>query len=284
VKSAVYVHVIFATRLRSDRSSRQRSPALTWAPTRVKDLPTQPLGFEARPAVGSVTISSPAVLKPLEVLNAGKGYADQVKPFNFVLSCHVMPLGHPIGADPTRFHLITPYEKDPRKWSKIEWIDQYSGQRYRIVTYGAHGSRGVARVKTYGEVLREYETHPEAKCADSKGNICGKQTIGLLQRRCVCLDGATYIGKESNLLEEVEGGSVSDAQSAYTEYPDPARDEWAARVLPTLKTMSLRELQRLSGMSRAALQEIRAGRRPHPRNKARLQAIVRQILARSHRR
>jgi len=48
-----------------------------------------------------------------------------------------------------------------------------------------HGSRGVARVKTYGEVLREYEFHPGAKSADAKGKPSGKQTFGLLRRRHV---------------------------------------------------------------------------------------------------
>jgi len=45
----------------------------------------------------------------------------------------------------------------------MDWIDQYTGQPYRITTVGFHGSRGVARVKTYGDVLREYEFHPERR-------------------------------------------------------------------------------------------------------------------------
>ena len=71
-------------------------------------------------------MSSPEVMKPLKALNAGKPYAEQIKPFNFILSCHVPPLGHPVGADPKRFHLIAPYESDPRKWDRLPWIDQYS--------------------------------------------------------------------------------------------------------------------------------------------------------------
>ena len=71
-------------------------------------------------------------------------------------------LGHPIGVDAERFHLIAPYESDPRKWIKLDWIDQYTAKRHRITTAGHHGARQVARVKTYGEVLREYEYHPES--------------------------------------------------------------------------------------------------------------------------
>jgi hypothetical protein len=44
----------------------------------------------------------------------------------------------------------------------MEWIDQYSGKRYGIAAGGSHGSRTVARVKSYGDVLREYKFHPEA--------------------------------------------------------------------------------------------------------------------------
>ena len=91
-------------------------------------LPTKPLGFEKRVAVGRITVSSPKVMRPLTALNAGKPYAEQIKPFNFILSCHVAKLGHPIGADPERFHLIAPYETDPRQWEKVQWIDQYSGE------------------------------------------------------------------------------------------------------------------------------------------------------------
>src|ERR1019366_44121 len=39
-----------------------------------------------------------------------------------------------------------------------------------------HGDRQTARVKTYGDVLLEYEHHAESKCADAHGNICSKRT------------------------------------------------------------------------------------------------------------
>jgi DNA polymerase III epsilon subunit-like protein len=169
-------------------------------------LPAKNASFEDRPAIGRVTISSPAVMRPFENLNKGKRYADQIKPFNFLLTCHVNPLGHPPGADPERFHLIAPYESNPKRWLEMSWTEQYSGSTYSISTKGYHGNRHTARVKTYGEVLLEYEFHPEAKCADADGNPSGKRTVGLLQRRHVRIDEIKYIGKESNSLEEVEVG------------------------------------------------------------------------------
>ena len=85
---------------------------------RALGLPTKPPDFESLPALGRLTVSSPAVMRPLEKLNRGKIYGDQIKPFNFLLTCHVKALGHPIGSDPERFHLIAPYETDSRKWLK----------------------------------------------------------------------------------------------------------------------------------------------------------------------
>jgi hypothetical protein len=82
------------------------------------------------------------------------------------------------------------------------------------------------------------------------------------------------IGKESNKLEEVEKGGVPDAGDAYTAYPDPRRDEWAMRILPILRTMPLCDLMERSGLSRRALQMIRAGRRPSLQNCKRLSEIA----------
>ncbi len=233
------------------------------------------LGFENLPAVGRTTVSSPAVMRPLANLNHGKSYGGQVKPFNFLLSCHVKQLGHPIGSDPERFHLIAPYESDSRRWLKIVWIDQYSGKRYGTITTGDHGDRQTARVKTYRDILTEYEFHPEAKSADAQGSPCGKQTVGLLQRRHIKIKQIKYIGKESNSLEEVVSGRVHSEQSVYTDYPDPKRDEWQTEMLPALKRMPLTQLVKLSGMSRRAILDLRAGRsRPHRKNREQLAAIL----------
>ncbi len=243
---------------------------------RALGLPTPKLGFEDSLAVGRVTVSSPAVMRPLSGLNERKAYPDQIKPFNFLLTCHVSPLGHPIGTDPAHFHLIAPYESDPRKWPKLNWIDQYSGKRFRVTTLGQHGTRLTARVKTYGDILRGYEFHPASKCADAEGRASGKQTLGLLQRRHIRIDLVRYIGKESNLLEDVESGMLHSEEHAYTEYPDPRRDEWRTKIVPALKKIQLSQLQKMSGLSRSALKELRAGRsRPHRKNRELLAGIVR---------
>jgi len=244
---------------------------------RADRLSTKSLALEQMPAVGRFSISSPAALKPLAGFNQGNRYGDQIKPFNFLLSCHISPLGHPMGVDPSRFHLLAPYESDSRKWLTRDWIDQYTGSPYRITTRGFHGDRNTARVKTFGDVLTDYEFHPESKCGDADGNACNKQTVGLLHRRHIQIGFVKFIGKESNSLVDVESGIVHNEHSVYTEYSDQGRDEWQMLIRPALRRLSLSELKDecRGRMSRRELINLRAGRsRPHRKNVEMLKRIV----------
>lgn len=241
-------------------------------------LRTEPLGFEHLPAVGRVAITSPKVMRSLAKLNVGKKYGARLKPFNFLLSCHVKRFGHPLGIDPEKFHLVAPYEPNSERWAEMTWIDQHTGQTYQISTEGFHGSRGVARVKTYGDVLREYQFHPGTKSADAQGKPSGRQTLGLLQRRHIRVRQIIYIGKESNKLEAIEAGIVHSAQSVYTEYPDPRREEWETKILPLLKKLPVRVLARFTNKSPSMLRRTLAGRsRPRRRNQILLQSVLRKI-------
>lgn len=249
---------------------------LTMVRTALK-LPVEKLAFAESPALSLCSISSPAVARPLRFLNEDKDYSKQIKPFNFLLTCHVNPLGHPVGTNPEQFHLIAPYDSDPKKWVQLNWIDQYSGKIYSITTEEYYGARDCARVKTYEDIIVNYGFHPEAKCADANGNRCNKQTIGLLKRRKVFFNEIRYIGKESNLLEEVESGMIHSAEAAYTEYPDKSRDEWETKIRPAIKRIPLSILVTQTGMSRSQLKELRAGRsRPHRKNKELISLILRK--------
>jgi hypothetical protein len=243
-------------------------------------LKAKELEFAQLPAIGRTTVSSPALMKSLESLNAGKPYSEQVKPFNFLQTCHVSPFGHPERVDPEEFHLVTPYDPDPRRWLEKEWIDQYTGNKYRITTRGHCGLKQTARVKTYGDIGVEYEFHPESKCADTFGNPCERQTIGLLGRRHIKIDQIKCIGKESNSLENVDAGLVHSEKNAYIEYVDPKRDEWTTKIQPVLKKLPLRFLvKKCKGhISRRAILDLRAGRsRPHPKNREVLELIIHRL-------
>jgi len=243
-------------------------------------LKAKELPFAHLPAIGRTTVSSPFVMKSFESLNAGKPYQEQIKPFNFLLTAHVIPFGHPDGVDPERFHLVTPYDSDPRKWREKEWIDQHSKKRFRVTTQGCCGSKRTARLKTYGEVVEEYEFHPEAKCADAGGSACDRRTTGLLQRRHIKIDQIKCIGKESNSLESVEEGMIHSQQNVYTEYVDPRRSDWITKIRPALKKGKLTVLVKECGkrLSRRELIELRAGRsRPHRKNQELLVAILKNL-------
>lgn len=67
---------------------------------------------------------------------------------------------------------------------------------------------------------------------------------------------------------------MPDAGDAYTEYPDQRRDDWATKVLPILKAMTMRELLEKSGLDRRTLQRIQRGVNPHASNKVRLRRII----------
>ena len=235
--------------------------------------------FEGTPAVGRVTISSPANSVPLSELNEGKEYRNQIKPFNFLLTCHVSPLGFPLGADPERFHLISPHETNPNKWLQMRWIDQYSGKKFRITTDRNYSSRNTARVQTYGDIFDEYAHHPESKCADEHGNVCDRQTKGLLYRRHVRIGEIVAIGKESNKMEEVDAGMIHSAESVYVTYPDRTRDSWTRDVVPNLKAISLSVLISETGLCRRMLIKARNGHvRPHPRNQMLIANAVKDIF------
>jgi hypothetical protein len=234
--------------------------------------------FAKRMAVGRVSVSSPAVMKAFSTANNGKQYSEQIKPFNFIISCHVRKLGHPIDADPEQFHLIAPYETDPRKWASVRWTNQYTNKQYRVSASAAQPSRTMARVKSYGDILEDYEYHPESKCTDASGAACEKQSIGLLGRRHIMLDGIMYIGKESNNLEDVEAETTTDAADVYTEYPDSKRDEWETKWLPILQNANVPELMN-RGVSRATIYAVRSGRPMYRGTRSKLIRILNAIEA-----
>ena len=117
-----------------------------------------------------------------------------------------------------------------------------------------------------------------AWCADAGGAPCGKQTVGLLQRRHVTIGALHFIGKESNKLEEVEEGALPDAADVYTEYPDPRRDEWQMKWFPMLCATLVPRLLG-AGVSRATIYAARSGRRLYGRTREKLIHLLDRLSA-----
>lgn len=210
-----------------------------------------------RPAISRLTISSAAMRRPFEGYNKEKSYPEQIKPFNFMLSAHVAPFGHPPEVDKTRFHLVTRYNTDSRQWLKMKWLDIHSESKYSVTTSGG-ASMTVAQIKTYRDVLDDYRTHPESKSLGPSGEVCDRKTKGLLKRRQITVMGIMYVGKESNRLEEVQAGLIHDDDEVLNEFQDPRNDDFINLVLPVIKKMPRPRLIDESGLCRREIDYIRA--------------------------
>jgi hypothetical protein len=235
-----------------------------------------PLGFENRPALSRITVSSQSLLSPFATYNRGRVADQRVRPFNFILSANVAPFGHPAGSDPMRFHLIAPYQRDPNKWLRMRWIDRYAEppMRYSITTGLTSGD--LVRVKSIADVLAAYRIHPEPKSLGPDGEVCGPATIGLLSRRPIRAGSFVYIGKEANEIDAVEEGLAHDLGLVVNEY-GPVDDAWTNLTMPTLQQIPTGELARLAGVDRKTIQRIKR-KRGQPRRQ--LAERLRDIAAR----
>jgi hypothetical protein len=146
----------------------------------------------------------------------------------------------------------------------MRWLDRYDarGRTYAVTTGPASG--GTVRLKSLGEVIAEYRSHPEAESLGPDGRPCARTTIGLLRRRPVRAAGLVCIGKEANERDDVEEGLVHDLGDVLTEY-GPVDDPWTTVELPLIRTVPTGKLASAAGVDRKTVQRTKAGvTRPHP--------------------
>ena len=196
-------------------------------------------------AITRVGAGTPAMLDALRSLNEGKPYARQVKPFNFLLSCQVARGQHPAGVQPERFHLILPFTRDPKKAYRAAWHDLHGSGAWRITTTAPTATDDrVVRVKTIRDVLREHTQHPELKSLGPDGHTCTSRTIGLLARRPAHTNRyrISYIGKESNRLDDLEAGLIHDESEVLTTYRSVKieAEAWRDETVPRLALVGVR--------------------------------------------
>ena len=213
-----------------------------------------------------ITVSTPEIWRSFKLHGEDRPYQDRVKPANFVLSAQVAALGHPVGVDPPHFHPLAPFSTDPRGWLELPWVDKYSGRPLRL-GIGSPQPPDVTQVVTYGEVIRRFVVHPEPKSADIDGNPCGRTTVGYLRRRHIRVGPLTYIGKESNRLDDVEHGLIHDLAEVRAHYSDPATDPWVTDVLPVLHRIPA---ERLARTVRCTARTVKSLRNRHTKPSRRL--------------
>jgi hypothetical protein len=161
----------------------------------------------------------------------------------------------------------------------LPWRNRRDGQP-RAVTTRPGGERGKVRLQTIGDVVAAYRLHPETKSGDPRGGLGRRGSVGALPRLTVRVVGLpVHIGKESNRLEEVQDGLVSDPDEVYLEYHDERR-EWEA-ALPALQALreerGWRHLAEASGLSERALRyALNGGMVPHREARARLVRLTGQ--------
>jgi len=146
------------------------------------------------------------------------------------LTCHIDLLGSPLGANPEELHLIVPFELNPKKWLQMHWIDQYSGKKFRTTRENNLQQSSHRAGKNLWRYFTEYKHHPESKWADEYMETCATDrprnySIGDMFESATSL----FIGKESNMLEEVDAGLILSTESVYTTYP--TKDETLGKSL-----------------------------------------------------
>ena len=98
-------------------------------------------------------------------------------------------------------------------------------------------------------------------------NSCSYRTRGLLNPRGVREAARHYVGKESNLADEVEAGEVTDPAEVLTDLGD---DSWETLVLPVVRAMGYEEAERRSGVRWRRLAARTRSEAPRPDAAARL--------------
>jgi hypothetical protein len=233
------------------------------------------------PAVSPISITTPQLLSRF-VPDRRIRYEDRVKPFNFLLSAHVQYFGQSEDPatgqpfDPSTFHLVAPFAKDPDKWLEAGWIDRATGRSIRISTTANLSEPNVARVQSYGDVVDRYWVHPESKSAAADGTPCGPMTSGVLQRRAVRKEEHLYTTKEARRLEEVQRGDIHRLGDVLTLYKDE-QSEWTSELLPALRSLKRSQAASLLGITERAVTELRQDRsRPSSETRAALRNLAKK--------
>jgi hypothetical protein len=228
-----------------------------------------------QPAVTRISAASAAALRPFNAsYNPARPFTEQVKPYNFLICVHVYPFSHLAGYPPQRFQLVAPYDPDPRSWLELDWTDIYSGHVFRIHNSGPPSPDSV-KVKTNRDVFDRYRTHPEPKSLDPAFEPCGRLSRGLLQRRPVTATEISYIGKESNRLEDTAAGLIHDADEILNTHSDPALDPWRTLVTPVLRDFNTADIADRARLDRRTIQRLLSGRGlPRPKHRAALTALA----------
>lgn len=198
------------------------------------------------PAASRYGANTPALLKWFSDYNGDLPRAQQVKPFNFLLSFQARNLALMATSDPEAASWLQkrktaprpagPYEREPAK---------AASQAFDRATELPIPDRWL---QTYTDVLRKYHLHTEAKFHGGVDNARGK-----LRRRHIDAFAVRHIGKEAHNWEE-DFYVGTDADSAIV-HGDAIvnRAKCAEVILAARKKFGVRDLRIAAGVGDSAL-------------------------------
>jgi hypothetical protein len=129
-------------------------------------------------AIAKMTISTSHILDRYKLLNEGKEWYEQIKPFNFIL------VGFQVNTDGRKpVKPLSPHSKDPQKIVNEPFIDYETG----II------KQGLQYYKPLSKTILQYIDHPEYKYDGG---------IGQLEKRHIHVSEIVHIGKEANNIED----------------------------------------------------------------------------------
>ncbi|MBP5867636.1 hypothetical protein F3K24_09225 [Streptomyces sp. LBUM 1485] len=200
----------------------------------------------SRPVMSRVSVSTWSAYENLRHWNEGKPYAEQIKPHGFMMA-PVASNAHVLGGI-KGFRLMGEFNTNSDEWESMDFhnIHDPNSPGYRISTKVddellAFGDSSIIEVKSYGQIVGAYSSHPEEKFCDSQGEICGMFTRGILHRHHVDIVTFGHQGKETNHLEEQNSGTLLKGMRVVTEY-GTGESEFQAFVVPVLRSLTQKKL------------------------------------------
>jgi hypothetical protein len=200
------------------------------------------------PARSRYSATRPAVLNWFKRYNERRPYAEQVKPFNFLLTFFARRQEDLSAEDPMyefdptldEIRPVAPFEKDSEKALK-RIFDRNSE---------THAPVSRTRLRTVADVLRHYHRQPEYKFLGG-----GWNEEGVLRRRHVFVDTIEDIGKESDGWEEDD--ARTEDQDTVLIYPSSLFDR--ERMIAAIKSVGKRELMREARIAMRTIDTVHAG-------------------------
>ena len=226
-----------------------------------------------RPAHSRYGATRPAVLDWFKRYNEGRPYAEQVKPFNFLLTFFLRRQEDLAAEDPmhefdpklNEIRPVAPFEKDSERVLK-HIFDRNSETLAPVPT---------TWLRTVADVLRDYHRQPEYKFLGG-----GWNEEGVLRRRHVFADTIEDIGKESDGWEEDE--VRTEGADAVLTYPSSSFDR--ERMVALIKSVGKRELMCEARIAMRTIDAAWVGEEVADQDLKRMADAAKRIVSRKKRR